>query len=87
MSNRCKGPVRRAAIRLLAEERRLPIAAVVHRYALMPIRAKVALCRRVEASGKKENSASRRPAAATRSDMAPPSPCYDSGSAPMSQVP
>lgn len=48
MSNRRNGPVKRAAIRLLAEERRLPLAAAAHRYAMMSIRAKVALCRRVE---------------------------------------
>ncbi|WP_145984804.1 hypothetical protein [Methylobacterium aquaticum] len=81
MSNRRNGPVKRAAIRLLAEERRLPLAAAAHRYAMMPIRAKVALCRRVEASGKKENSASRKPAAAARSNMASPTRWYDSGSA------
>ncbi len=60
MSNRRNGPVKRAAIRLLAEERRLPLAAAAHKYALMPAGAKAALCARiVRQNGNSTSAASR----------------------------
>jgi len=48
MSNRRNGPVKRAAVRLLAEEQRIPITAAASKYACMSIERKQALCARVE---------------------------------------